>query len=91
MLKSVASLMNKVIIILESKLGSDCFDWDIGVKRYTRQKSLLTVNEKICGPPDSDSEEFGSYAAPAKVRKWKASKKSVFKEISSFVCRRALR
>lgn len=48
----VASLFNKVIVILED-LVSDV-DWNVGVRRYSKQKGLLTSKEKISGLPDTD-------------------------------------
>lgn len=69
-------MMNKITLVLESKLGSDSFDWVVGVKKYTRQKGLLTKNERIFGHPDLDTEDAADYVEPARVQKSKASKKA---------------
>lgn len=87
-LKTTTSLFNKITLILESKLGSDSFDWDEGVKRYTRQKGLLTVDESIFGPPNSDTEEATNRVElvrvpkPKKSKSKKKAKSSSFKKIS---------
>lgn len=55
-------------------MGSDNLNWDAGVKKYTRQKDLLTKNERIFGTPDSDAEEVAEYIEPARVQRPKPSK-----------------
>lgn len=31
-------------------------NWNVGVRRYSKQKGLLTNNEKISGLPDTDDD-----------------------------------
>lgn len=50
----MTSLYKKIAILFESFLSN--LDWVDGVRKYTKQKGLLTNDEHNNGPPDSDDE-----------------------------------
>lgn len=52
---TVTSLFNKVTVLLVSLLPT-AINWTNGVRSYTKQKGLLTRDEHISGPPDSNDE-----------------------------------
>lgn len=53
-LSTVVSLFNKISVILEDFVVNA--DWSTGVRKYTKQKGLLTKNKLISGFPGSDDE-----------------------------------
>lgn len=51
---TVASLFNKFTVILEDLMSN--VDWSVAIWKYTKQKGLLTSNERISGLLDTDDE-----------------------------------
>lgn len=55
---SVVSLFNRITVIMED-LGV-VVDWELGVRKYTKQNGLITKNERVGGVPDTDDESAGA-------------------------------
>lgn len=79
---SVASLFNKITVIMEDYHVAA--DWNVGDRKYTKQKGFLTNNERIGGLPDSDNERIGGPPDSDKLGATEVDRGSCCKETSSY-------